>query len=369
MEPATRAWMESRFRRDFSGVRLHTGHQAEESARGLNAHAYALGRDVVFSKDAYRPDSPAGRWVLAHELAHVVQQGGREASDSAELGSSSNARFESQANAAAHALRMGAVAPELDAGSEPALMRLTPKEFQDQLGATPDEKSAITALFANSSFLELWNYLKACAATPAKDLGPLTLKVTPGLGLKNGGVERYGGYSPLSRTLEINPTKPEHAANPSELVDTITHEVIHAVDGLKDDCKAAESPDPPLHGAAIRTQTKKLADVKGTAEEDKLLTDTGPGASNPCEEFIDVNKAAQQIIIQVIRSNIKNAKVGKPTITFLNEILRRDPKALAEYKKCRDKACAEADEAKKKTLIADCSNHIMTKYMPKDLKP
>jgi len=99
-----------------------------------------------------------------------------------------------------------------------------------------------------------------------------------------------------------------------------------------------------------------------------LPTDVGPGASNPCEEFIDINKAAQQIVIDVIRSTIKTSKVGKPTITFLNDVLRRDPNALADYKKCRDTACAEKDDAKKKQLIASCSNNVMTKYMPKDLK-
>lgn len=59
---------------DFSRVRLHISAQAEESARALDASAYTVGRDVVFGASAYRPNTPAGRELLAHELAHVVQQ-------------------------------------------------------------------------------------------------------------------------------------------------------------------------------------------------------------------------------------------------------------------------------------------------------
>jgi hypothetical protein len=208
--------------------------------------------------------------------------------------------------------------------------------------------------------------LKNCKVNPKKDLGPLTLKVTPGL--KIGGKERYGGYNPVSRTLEINPTKPEHAANPTELVDTIVHEMIHAVDDLKDECEKAGSGKAPLGGAATDTGPL-LADVQGTPDEKRLMLELGPGASNPCEEFIDINKAAQQMIIQILRNNISVAKVGKPTITFVNEILRRDPKAMDAYVKCRSAACALPTKEKQSAAMATCSADILTKYMPKDLKP
>ena len=59
---------------DLSDVRIHTGSRAAESARAVNARAYTIGRDVVFGKDEYQPNSSIGRRLLAHELAHVVQQ-------------------------------------------------------------------------------------------------------------------------------------------------------------------------------------------------------------------------------------------------------------------------------------------------------
>lgn len=75
IDPLTRAWMERSFGADFGGVRLHTGPQASESARQVNALAYTVGRDVVFAAGQFNPGSSAGRRLLAHELAHVVQQG------------------------------------------------------------------------------------------------------------------------------------------------------------------------------------------------------------------------------------------------------------------------------------------------------
>ena len=58
---------------DLSDVRIHTDARAAESARAVNARAYTVGRDVVFGKDEYQPESSAGRRLLAHELAHVFQ--------------------------------------------------------------------------------------------------------------------------------------------------------------------------------------------------------------------------------------------------------------------------------------------------------
>jgi len=69
-----RAFFEPRFGHDFSQVRIHTGESAALSARSLNALAYTAGRDVVFGAGQYAPETAAGRRLLAHELAHVVQQ-------------------------------------------------------------------------------------------------------------------------------------------------------------------------------------------------------------------------------------------------------------------------------------------------------
>ena len=66
-------------RHDFSEVRVHTNAQAAESARMINAMAYTVGKNIVFGAGQYVPNSPQGKRLLAHELAHVAQQEGATA--------------------------------------------------------------------------------------------------------------------------------------------------------------------------------------------------------------------------------------------------------------------------------------------------
>jgi hypothetical protein len=71
---AVRSYFEQRFNHNFSQVRVHRDPQAAASAKALDAKAYTLGSDIVFGSGQYMPDSSRGRHLLAHELAHVVQQ-------------------------------------------------------------------------------------------------------------------------------------------------------------------------------------------------------------------------------------------------------------------------------------------------------
>lgn len=76
LDASTRTFMESRFGQDFSGVRVHTDARAQASARAVGALAYTVGRDIAFGAGQYAPHTGDGRRLIAHELAHVVQQGG-----------------------------------------------------------------------------------------------------------------------------------------------------------------------------------------------------------------------------------------------------------------------------------------------------
>src|SRR5262249_7152974 len=76
LEPATRAFFEPRFGRDFGHVRAHTDTRADEAARAVHAHAFTAGHHVVFAAGRYAPQTAPGRNLLAHELTHVVQQHG-----------------------------------------------------------------------------------------------------------------------------------------------------------------------------------------------------------------------------------------------------------------------------------------------------
>lgn len=79
LDGPTRRDMESRFGRDFSRVRLHTDGAAAESAAAVGARAYTIGQDVVFGAGRYAPTTADGRTLLAHELAHTLQQRERAA--------------------------------------------------------------------------------------------------------------------------------------------------------------------------------------------------------------------------------------------------------------------------------------------------
>jgi len=74
LDAATRNFMESRFNHDFSRVRVHADATAAESARQVNARAYTIGSRIVFGGGQYAPATITGRRLLAHELAHTVQQ-------------------------------------------------------------------------------------------------------------------------------------------------------------------------------------------------------------------------------------------------------------------------------------------------------
>ena len=66
--------MESAFSSDFAAVRLHTGAAAHDATSALGARALTAGTDILFRTGEYQPGTPGGDRLLAHELAHVVQQ-------------------------------------------------------------------------------------------------------------------------------------------------------------------------------------------------------------------------------------------------------------------------------------------------------
>jgi hypothetical protein len=110
LELGARRFMESRFSHDFSGVRVHADSAAAQSARDVKALAYTVGENVVLGAGRPPQGSPAGRWLLAHELAHVVQQTRGVAAHGGAvraLDPGANHTAESAADAAAHHVAAG----------------------------------------------------------------------------------------------------------------------------------------------------------------------------------------------------------------------------------------------------------------------
>ncbi|WP_244860758.1 DUF4157 domain-containing protein [Aromatoleum petrolei] len=79
LAPDARAPLEGHFGRDFADVRVHTDAEAARLTAALGARAFTSGRDIYLAPGAFAPDTEDGRHLLAHELAHVVQQDGQAA--------------------------------------------------------------------------------------------------------------------------------------------------------------------------------------------------------------------------------------------------------------------------------------------------
>ena len=138
LEPGVRGEMEARFGHDFSRVRVHTNDRAAASARAVAAAAYTVGPDVVFGAARYAPGTAEGRSVLAHELAHVVQQGGRGAAGALPVAAAAG-----PAESEAEAWGRGA-APASIYQTAPSVQRLLRVETTPATTTRPDPAASLT---------------------------------------------------------------------------------------------------------------------------------------------------------------------------------------------------------------------------------
>jgi len=74
LDSTSRRFMEKRFGHDFGQVRVHDDSRAAQSAQAVNSLAYEVGSRIVFASGQYAPHTERGQRLLAHELAHVIQQ-------------------------------------------------------------------------------------------------------------------------------------------------------------------------------------------------------------------------------------------------------------------------------------------------------
>lgn len=118
LDAGTKSLMNSRFGHDFSRVRIHSDAAAAASARAERAHAYTLGEHVVFGHGRYAPATTEGRRLLAHELAHVVQQ--TENTGSVTL---PGATSEAEADHAARAVTHNLPVPVIGSVNAPVIQR------------------------------------------------------------------------------------------------------------------------------------------------------------------------------------------------------------------------------------------------------
>jgi outer membrane protein OmpA-like peptidoglycan-associated protein len=74
LDGGAREFLEPKFGHSFENVKIHADGRADELSKSVNARAFTTGQDVYFREGEYKPNSPEGRHLLAHELTHTIQQ-------------------------------------------------------------------------------------------------------------------------------------------------------------------------------------------------------------------------------------------------------------------------------------------------------
>lgn len=146
--------MDQRFHFDFSHVRIHNDSKAAESAAAVSAHAYTIGRNVVFGAGQYSPQTPEGRRLLAHELAHVVQQHTANVPEKLQpVFGPAHAANEREADSAAAAMAGGTPVPVVSRFTEAHLQRsaISANERFLDLGALDDGLDMCEQLACNDT--------------------------------------------------------------------------------------------------------------------------------------------------------------------------------------------------------------------------
>ncbi len=177
LDGATQRRMQSAFGVDFASVRVHTDTRARELTEGMQARAFTIGSDIAFGGEEYKPGTPVGDALIAHELAHVVQQGGGQADGGAQHKGGKSSSLEEDADRSA----VGAVV-KLWSGARGDVSQLGQQ-------AAPSLRSGLR--------------LQRCGGTPKK-----TESTTP--------TTQTGMARPANWAKDVNTANPEDESKPKD---------------------------------------------------------------------------------------------------------------------------------------------------------
>jgi len=125
--------MEPLFGADLAAVRIHNGAASHHEAARLGARAFTIGQDIHFGPDEYRPGDSGGMRLLAHELAHTLQQGAKPYSSSLAVAEAHSA-LELEANNAAQAVLAGrAASVRHSVGGSSSIIQRDPKQPAERI--------------------------------------------------------------------------------------------------------------------------------------------------------------------------------------------------------------------------------------------
>ncbi len=157
LDRGTRHFMESRFGRDFSQVRVHTDKKATKSAHAINALAYTVGNNIVFGSRQFAPKITAGKQLLAHELTHVVQQSSQSSPSTADLRIKQDSAAETEATQTANLVASGGKVNQPIHSHSSAIQKTEPKNPRNRdfnlpkLTISPEIKAMLFAQCASGN--------------------------------------------------------------------------------------------------------------------------------------------------------------------------------------------------------------------------
>ena len=280
---ATRAPFERAFATDFSGVRIHNSPSDQAFVSGLGARAATVGSDIAFGPGEYAPGTPVGDALLAHELAHVVQQDGAMVARWHDVGAA-----EADADLAAAAAiaggrarprkRTGLALARCDGGSAQQVQQQAqaqvqqPAQAQVQQPAQPRVDAAAATTASSSTPTPL--------ANPSDPLHPPWLTVLPWADEKT---EVYAVYRP---DLTVDLQYRERTAAGDKVSEKLGNK--YALEG-----KEMPKP-PPTPGTSGAAGTSQPAPPALTPEQQKAAADAAAKAQAAIDAIcaaIDANRA------------------------------------------------------------------------------
>lgn len=314
LDTASRDFMEPRFNRDFSDVRVHTDTQAAASAKSINAKAYTSGRDIVFDSGQCDPHSSQGKHLLAHELTHVVQQTG---------GSESIQRK----------------GPEEDEAAKDAAKK----------AKIDKAKKAVVDRFSVSAVVDgdkNWTEAELITLKDALDMLPMSDKTTLqgiiierviSLGGTTAGQFSYSVKSPTGTNTFTQEAKMQladltYSGSNTEAKRTIVHEVGHAVVG--------EKPyDAMIEHAQATVELNNKATATGSSfsrleAANKILDPAVKALNDKIKEFNGESDPAKKTLIKKSIATLRKDYLTKKAAS--QTLLQENKKDVAAEKKARD---------------------------------
>lgn len=358
IDHSVRSELESGLGTELNEVRIHTDGTADRLSRQLSAKAFTSGSDVFFRRGAYDPGSEAGRALLGHEVAHVVQQGGRAAAGPLTV-APAHSEHESTADAASATIGKGGKVPAGPALSGAMIARQTDAdelEAAADLAANQDTLSTAAAAVTNVPDVNAAKAAKARVAAGSEQLNTAAASKMAG--------------------AEVEPQ--HHAANAQimQLLDFYigfsTEETRTGVDFI-DRYKQAHGAFARLQATAV--EYEQLTGDSATKSTDLLSAETGAGSGNEAKRlFGGLGGASNPAALAAVTSSrdglsqtetaMKDVKLAVDNSATLARTGFRDVvnatatmKQKAEENNAKDKA---AEVTKVKADIAQLQTWIST---------